>query len=141
MTKVLCCGGRVFGEFKDSKGNLRCRKTAIKERWLVHESLMEIGPSYIIQGFARGADTMGWKWADENGILHSGDQFKANWHPNGVFDITAGFSRNQDMLDIGEPDIAVAFQGGNGTADMIGRCNKAGIEVIQPLFTNYKRFD
>ena len=33
------------------------------------------------------------------------------------------------MLDEGKPDLVVAFPGGTGTADMIRRAKKAGVEV------------
>ena len=34
------------------------------------------------------------------------------------------------MLDERRPDLVVAFPGGRGTADMVGRARSAGIEVI-----------
>lgn len=44
---------------------------------------------------------------------------------------TACKMRNQRMLDIGEPDVVVAFPGGSGTADMVDRARRAGVEVIE----------
>ena len=33
------------------------------------------------------------------------------------------------MLDIGKPDLVVAFPGGRGTNDMMSRTKKAGIKL------------
>ena len=44
----------------------------------------------------------------------------------------AGPIRNQRMLDAGQPDLVVAFEGGRGTADMITRTKRAGIEILEP---------
>lgn len=41
----------------------------------------------------------------------------------------AGPIRNQHMLDIGKPDVVLAFPGGRGTEDMIRRAEKAGVPV------------
>lgn len=46
----------------------------------------------------------------------------------------AGFTRNQQMLDEGKPDLVIAFPGGNGTAHMIKRSLLAGVEVIKIKF-------
>lgn len=35
------------------------------------------------------------------------------------------------MLDEGKPDLVVVFPGGTGTADMVRRAKKAGVEVIE----------
>ncbi len=43
----------------------------------------------------------------------------------------AGPIRNQQMIDEGKPDLVVAFPGGTGTADMVKRAKKHGIEVIE----------
>jgi predicted polyphosphate/ATP-dependent NAD kinase len=42
----------------------------------------------------------------------------------------AGIIRNQRMLDEGKPDLVIAFQGGDGTADMVRRANKSKIPTI-----------
>jgi Lhr-like helicase len=35
------------------------------------------------------------------------------------------------MIDEGKPDLVIAFPGGRGTADMVGRARKAGIRVVE----------
>jgi len=46
--------------------------------------------------------------------------------------ISAGGDRNQQIIDDGKLDGVVAFPGGTGTADMIRRAKKAGLEVWKP---------
>lgn len=41
------------------------------------------------------------------------------------FNLLAGFDRNQQMLDVGLPTHALGTPGGNGTADMRGRIERA----------------
>jgi hypothetical protein len=37
------------------------------------------------------------------------------------------------MIDGGKPDLVITFPGGRGTADMVRRAEKAGIEVTRPV--------
>ena len=48
--------------------------------------------------------------------------------PNGY---RAGPIRNQEMLDKGKPDLVIAFPGGKGTADMVGRALRTGVFVYR----------
>lgn len=77
----------------------------------------------VISGRARGADTFGEDWAQQNGAVV--DLYPADWKTH---DKAAGFIRNQQMLDSGV-DYAVEFPGGNGTADMRRRLEKAGVPI------------
>jgi UDP-N-acetylmuramoylalanine-D-glutamate ligase len=43
------------------------------------------------------------------------------------------------MLDVGKPDLVVAFPGGRGTADMVRRAKEAGVEVIEVPARNHHR--
>jgi hypothetical protein len=54
--------------------------------------------------------------------------FPAQWDRYGE---AAGPIRNAWMLEFGKPDLVVAFPGGRGTADMISKARKAGIEVCE----------
>jgi UDP-N-acetylmuramoylalanine-D-glutamate ligase len=54
--------------------------------------------------------------------------YPADWKLHGK---SAGHIRNQQMLDESKPDIVIAFPGGRGTANMIKRAKKAGVEVFQ----------
>lgn len=82
-------------------------------------------PDFVIDGKARGADSLGHEWALSRG-LH-GRRFPADWKTHGP---AAGPIRNQRMLDEGKPTLVIAFPGGRGTADMVHRANKAGVEVV-----------
>jgi hypothetical protein len=81
----------------------------------------------IIEGGARGADTLGRLWGESRGIPVW--EFRADWDKHGK---AAGILRNQDMLDQGKPDAAVGFPGGRGTADMRSRIVKAGVKLWEP---------
>lgn len=81
----------------------------------------------VIQGGATGADALADDWACRRGIKSVA--FKADWMTHGK---GAGPIRNQRMLDAGQPDLVVAFEGGRGTADMITRTKRAGIEILEP---------
>lgn len=109
--RVLVCGGR---EYKD------------KERVYLELDTLDshFGPLLIISGVARGADSFGIDWGEERGyeVL----KFPADWHTYGR---AAGHIRNQQMLQTALPDLVLAFPGGTGTADMVRRALKAGVEV------------
>lgn len=117
--RILVCGGRDY-----------------TDRDHVHNTLCDIdakrGPIYcVIHGAATGADSEGMIWTQmmaESGreIVHA--PFAADWHRHGR---AAGPLRNQRMLDVGKPDLVVAFPGGRGTADMVQRAKEAGVEVIE----------
>lgn len=113
--RVLVCGGR---DFKD---------------WpLLVKTMNAISgcgqrPITVIHGGARGADALSGQWASNTRT------------PYEVYPITpeewerlgkgAGPIRNQQMLELGKPDLVVAFPGGRGTADMIMRAQAAGKRV------------
>lgn len=109
--KVLVCGGRDYSDYD--------------ELW---QTLKDYPISHIVMGGAKGADTLAGIYAQSMGITLS--TYPANWdlHPR-----TAGFIRNQMMIDEESPDLVIAFPGGNGTADMIKRAEKAGIRVVRVL--------
>ena len=109
--RVLVCGGR---DYTDSHK--------------LHEVLDSLDKIelVIIEGGARGADTMASCWAAFNSVECL--TFHANWNKYGR---GAGHIRNQQMLDEGKPDLVIAFPGGKGTANMISRAKKAGVDVIE----------
>jgi predicted Rossmann-fold nucleotide-binding protein len=98
------------------------------------------GIDLLIQGEAPGADTLCKRWAKAHGIPTS--DMAADWdnieRPGAVvrrrrdgklYDAAAGGVRNQQMIDEGKPDAAVAFPGGRGTADMVARLRRHSIPV------------
>jgi predicted polyphosphate/ATP-dependent NAD kinase len=78
-----------------------------------------------ISGNARGADQLGEQWAKNHGFPV--EVYPADWETHGR---AAGVIRNQQMLETGV-DLLIAFPGGRGTADMVRRARKAGVEVIE----------
>lgn len=107
--KVIVCGSRNFQNYP----LLRKEMNEIKEK---------VGE--VVCGEAKGADTLGRVWAQENGIKIK--SFPANWQ---MYGSQAGYIRNCDMGDYA--DIAIAFWDGesSGTRDMIKYMEKLGKEV------------
>ena len=88
------------------------------------EALDRIRPDVIIHGAAAGADAMAGRYARENDIECR--EFPAEWERYGR---SAGYKRNQQMLDEGKPDMVVAFPGGPGTQNMVKISRQQGFEV------------
>lgn len=112
--KVLICGGRNYSDVL----------ALFKQMDRIDREVRQI--SVVIHGNARGADTIAGRWAVARG--KDCKFFPADWSKHGR---AAGPIRNQRMIDEGKPDLVVAFPGGRGTADMVGRARAAGIEVIE----------
>ncbi len=115
IPKILVCGGRDF-----------------TDRSLIYRLLDQVIAAMnwhkveIISGAARGADSLAIDWA----VLreHKYTAFPADWKQYGR---QAGPIRNQKMLDIGKPDLVIAFPGGRGTADMIERTRNARVKLLR----------
>ena len=95
--RVLVCGGNEFSD---------------EQR--MDEVLSRLNPAEIIHGDAPGADRMAGAWARNHSIPEH--RFPADWDAHGR---RAGYIRNQQMLDEGEPDVVVGFPGGKGTVNMV----------------------
>lgn len=114
--RVLICGGRTYNDIQ-----------------AVYKCLDDIhaqtpgGISIIIEGGARGADTIGFYWAKSRKVKNI--RFPAKWEIHGK---AAGPIRNLQMIEEGRPDIVVAFPGGPGTANMIAQAKQHNIKVILP---------
>jgi hypothetical protein len=134
VTRVLVCGGRMFGEVADDvpSGSRAAEwARAAMQRRLISATLAMVhvdrGITSIIHGKARkGADQFAAYWG--NRMMIDVRPFPADWRTYGK---AAGPIRNQRMIDEGKPDLVIAFPGGRGTADMIRRAEAAGIEVIK----------
>ena len=112
--RVLVCGGRDYADYDTLKTVLSALQVSA-------------GPfSAIIHGAARGADALAHRYAERHSIPEH--MFPAEWALHGR---AAGPIRNQQMLDIGKPDLVVAFAGGRGTADMVRRAQAAGVRVVE----------
>jgi hypothetical protein len=133
--RVLVCGSR---HLQDDAFVLSVLSTLNRKR----------GPiTAIIHGGAKGADRFAGWWASDNGVKVR--VFYAKWndihHPAAVvkhslrsgkpYNVMAGFWRNQKMLKEGQPQLCVAFKkrgaANKGTQDMIDRCVKANVEVME----------
>ncbi len=115
---VLACGGRDFDDAE-----------------VVDKALSALGPFCVVQGRAKGADSLAGRWAIRNGVWCV--DVPALWDEHGR---GAGPRRNEQMLQIAlalsrhyeVPLIGVAFKGGRGTADMVRRLTAEGVPVVQP---------
>ena len=112
--KVLVCGGRGYFD-----------------RRKIFDTLDKINAEFpidcIVQGEATGADTIGKAWAVLRRIEHR--DYPADWVEHGRF--YAGRIRNKQMLDEESPDLVVAFEGDNGTANMVMQATQAGVNVVR----------
>jgi len=110
--RVLICGGRDYSDVE----------TAFNFLNGFHQ---ENKITEIIEGGARGADSIGRQWGKANGIKIT--TCYADWNKYGR---AAGPKRNQVMLEL-KPDFVIAFPGGKGTADMIKRSENASLKVVR----------
>ena len=122
--KVIIAGSRGFSNYK-----------LLKEK--CNEYLREKRKEYniiIISGGARGADTLGEKYAQDEGF--SLEKFPANWNKFGK---SAGFKRNEQMAEVA--DALIAFWDGksHGTKHMIEIMeNKKLLVRVVNYETSYK---
>jgi hypothetical protein len=100
--KILVCGGRNYTDQDKVNAALDFYKCYYGRNIT------------IIQGGCSGADWLTKRWAIQNGITNK--EYVADWKTNGN---RAGPIRNQQMLDIEQPDLIIAFPGGKGTQNMI----------------------
>lgn len=110
--RVLVCGGRDYTD--------KARVFAVLDKLNA-----EVGIDMIIEGGAKGADTWAAQWGGSRGIVET---YHADWENQGSF---AGPARNKRMVDEGKPDLVIAFPGGRGTADMVRKARRAGVDVVE----------
>lgn len=114
MKRVLICGSRTWNKID------------------VIASVVEKLPSgsVVIQGDARGADTIAKACAELRGLEVM--SFPADWEKHGK---SAGHRRNKEMLQKGEPNLVIAFidtlSPSVGTRNMIELAEAVGIQVVK----------
>lgn len=111
MTRAIICGGRDFKDWNWFASRLA----------LVH---VAVDISEVIEGGARGADSMARFWAklkDINCVT-----VEAEWDRLGR---SAGYHRNVAMIGL-KPDLVIATPGGVGTRMMVDIAKKHGVRVI-----------
>ena len=117
IRRVIVAGGVNFVDYGTLKSTL--------DEYFKNTSEEEIE---IVSGHAKGADSLGERYADENSIKCT--IFPADWKKYGR---AAGPIRNRQMLEYAMEQNAslVAFWNGEskGTKNMISIAEKAGIEV------------
>lgn len=109
---LLVTGGRNFVDFESFASAMRGLPSPV---------------DLIIQGGARGADALAKRYAKQQGI-HCAEVL-AMWDFSGK---AAGGIRNSAMLLL-KPDYCLAMPGGTGTADMVKKCEVAGVPVWKPF--------
>ena len=112
-SRVVVFGGRDYGDWATVKRVLD----------MINK---DICIDVIIEGGYRGADYMAGQWASMNDV--DDYIFHARWK---VWGKSAGPIRNQRMIDVGKPHLAVAFPGATGTADMTERVRTARIPLVE----------
>lgn len=115
-TRIIVCGGVDFDDY----GLLKTK---------LDELLPKFENVRLISGHARGADSLGERYAAENGIPVQ--VFPAEWTKYGK---AAGPIRNKAMLNYAkeETTVVVAFWNGKsrGTADMLKQAKSGGAECV-----------
>lgn len=105
-------------------------------RWLTLLHL-RYGFRILIHGGARGADTIADIWARGHGVQPARcDALWPYYRSRGHYKV-GGHMRNKAMLLL-QPQLVVAFPGGNGTADMLQLGKDAGFQWLD-LAEDYKR--
>lgn len=113
--RVLCCGGRNYNDqaFVDLKLD-ELRSTRAEKIAIIH-------------GGARGADACCDSYGRRRGLPVA--VVDANWN---IYGNSAGPMRNGWMIELFNPQLVVAFPGGDGTANMIARAKAFSIPVWEP---------
>jgi hypothetical protein len=109
--RILFCGDRNWTNYKT-----------------IVDVMLELRPSLVIEGEAKGADSMAAMAATDYFIPVL--RFPADWEKYGR---AAGPIRNSQMLKEGKPELVVAFhddiQSSKGTRNMTEQAKKNGIQV------------
>lgn len=121
MVKAIVCGGR---EYRNTERLYQILDAAVSR--LNVDSIAQGGQRTTDPdtGEMYGADWLAKEWAHSRGLQC--ETFYAAWDLHGD---AAGPIRNAEMLAKSEATLVIAFPGGKGTADMVRRAEKSGVEV------------
>jgi hypothetical protein len=118
--KLIVAGSRIFNNY-----SFICEKI---DNFKLYYGVID----EIVSGCARGADTLGIKWAKEHGIPKEKiKKFPAKWKVNGKFDRSAGYKRNIEMAKYADSLIAFWDGESKGTRHMITMARK---EKLNPIW-------
>ena len=124
MRAIIVAGGRSFQDYEGMKTTLNGLIDRKDENDIT-----------IVCGMAKGADLLGKKYAEENGM--SVAEFPADWNKHGK---SAGYIRNKEMLDFAKEvnGMLVAFWDGysKGTKQMIDLASKEGLSHKVIMYEN-----
>ena len=112
MFKVIIAGGRDFSDYDLLK---------VKMNRILSNITDEI---VIISGTARGADSLGEKYATEMG--YKLEQYPANWNKYGK---RAGYLRNEQMADVAHACVCFWDSKSKGTKHMIDLANQKKLKL------------
>ena len=114
MFKVIIAGSRYFTSYQHLKE--ACE-------FYLSNKLPQVT---IISGHAKGADSLGEKWASEMNLPC--EIYPADWNKYGK---SAGYIRNKQMAEVGNALIAFKIKGieSKGTDNMISLAREKGISV------------
>lgn len=113
--KVIICGGRDYTDYNTLTRALNNIHTMVTI-------------THVITGAARGADTLGYRWAVSKGIPNI-DLVPADWS---IYGKRAGYLRNVKMADM-HPNAVICFPGGRGTQMMKDIATQRDIAVFEAL--------
>ena len=111
--RVIIAGGRDFNDYNLLKD--RCD-------YYLSFVLSDGAEITIVSGHAKGADTLGEQYANEKG--YSLELHPADWEKYGK---SAGFRRNQEMVEVSQAAICFWDGKSKGTEHTINLCKKKGI--------------
>lgn len=130
MLKIIIAGGR---DFKDAE--------LLDE--IMFNNLKDFDPEeiQIVSGMAGGADKLGYDWAKSYNL--DVKEFPANWldfnakpcklkrgSSGRLYNVLAGFNRNQQMADYADELVAFFDGESSGTKDMIKRAKFARLKLL-----------
>ena len=111
MFKVIIAGGRDFNDYE-----------LLKKKCDYYLSNLDTDEIIIVSGAARGADSLGEKYANEKN--YKIDSHPADWNKYGK---SAGYRRNKEMVDIASAAICFWDGKSKGTKHTIDLCKEKRI--------------